>query len=169
MFVGRYTDGPWKLYAGYEHITFMAPSDPQTAFTNISGDFVCSGCTAINNTNINNTAFGRNGIGNRILQVMWVGAKYAIRDDLDVIGGYYHYIQDSFFGTAAAGAQPCSGSEHSQCAGTFDAFSAAVDWRFAPKWDLYLGFMFSQVNGGLANSFIQRNNFDPTLGLRFKF
>jgi predicted porin len=169
MFVGRYTNGPWKLYAGYEHITYMAPSDPQTAFTNISGDFLCAGCTAINNTNINNTAFGRNGIGNRILQVMWVGAKYAVTEDLDVIGGYYHYIQDSFFGTAAGGPAPCSGSEHSQCSGTFDAVSAAIDWRFAPKWDLYFGAMFSQVNGGLANGFIARNNIDPTLGLRFRF
>jgi hypothetical protein len=47
--------------------------------------------------------------------------------------------------------------------------SAAVDWKFAPKWDLYAGFMFSQVNSGLANNFLQRNNIDPTVGLRFRF
>jgi hypothetical protein len=29
--------------------------------------------------------------------------------------------------------------------------------------------MFSQVNGGLANGFLQRNNIDPTIGLRFRF
>jgi hypothetical protein len=56
-----------------------------------------------------------------------------------------------------------------QCAGTFYAISAAVDWKFAPKWDLYAGFMFSQVNSGLANNFFQRNNIDPTVGLRFRF
>lgn len=168
MFVARYTSGPLKLYAGYEHIQYAAPSDPQVAFTDIGGTFICQGCTAINNTNINNAAFGVNGLGNKILQVMWVGTKYAVRDDLDVMAGYYHYIQDSFFGTPS-GPAPCSGPEHAQCAGTFDAISAAIDWRFAPKWDVYLGAMFSQVNGGLASGFFKRSNVDPTMGLRFRF
>jgi hypothetical protein len=147
----------------------MAPSDPQTAFTGIGGNFFCEGCQAINNTNINNAAYGMNGLGNKTLQVMWVGGKYAITESLDVIAGYYHYIQDSYFGTLAGGPAPCDGSEFAQCAGTFDAVSAAIDWRFAAKWDAYLGFMFSQVNGGLASGFLQRNNFAPTAGLRFRF
>jgi predicted porin len=169
MVVAKYTSGPLKLYAGYEHIRYMAPSDPQTAFTDISGSFLCQGCGAFNNTNINNTSFGMAGLGDKNFQVMWAGAKYAVTDNLDVIGGYYHYIQDSYFGTVTAGAAPCSSSAHPQCAGTFDALSAAIDWRFAPKWDVYAGLMFSQVNGGLAFGFFQRNNIDPTVGLRFRF
>src|SRR4051812_22928395 len=81
--------------------------------------------------------FGVNGLGDKILQIVWTGAKYAVTDELDVIAAYYQYIQNSFFGTAARGPAPCSGAEHSQCAGTFYAISAAVDWKFAPKWDLY--------------------------------
>ena len=94
--------------------------------------------------------------------------KYSVTDELDVIGAYYHYIQNSLFGTPA-GAAPCSGSEHSQCAGALDAYSVVIDWKFAPKWDVYAGVMFSQENGGLANGFLQRNNIDPTVGLRFRF
>jgi predicted porin len=169
MFVARYTTGPLKLYAGYEYIQYAAPSDPQTAFTDVAGSFLCQGCTAFNNTNINNAAFGVNGLGDKVLQVMWTGAKYAVTEDLDVIGAYYHYIQNSYFGTVALGNAPCFGSQHAQCAGTFDAISAAVDWRFAPKWDLYFGMMFSQVNGGLAFGFLQHNNIDPTVGVRFRF
>ncbi len=169
MLVAKYTSGPLKLFAGYEHIRYMAPSDPQTAFTDISGDFLCLGCNAFNNTNINNTAFGVNGLGNKTLHIVWAGTKYAVTEDLDVIAAYYHYIQNSFFGTAAGGPGPCSGAENPQCAGTFDAISAAVDWRFAPKWDLYAGVMFTQVNGGLAYGFLQRNNIAPTAGLRFRF
>jgi predicted porin len=169
MFVAKYTNGPLKLFAGYEHIRYKAPSNPQSAFNTISGDFVCQGCEGFNNTTINNTAFGVNGLDNKTFQVMWVGGKYAVTENLDVIGAYYHYIQDSFFGTPAGGLAPCFGAEHSQCAGTFDAISAAVDWRFAPKWDLYSGIMYTQVNGGLANGFLQRNNFAPTVGLRFRF
>src|SRR3984893_5536008 len=120
MFVAKYTTGALKLYAGYEHIRYTAPSDPQTAFTDIAGDFLCAGCAGLNNTNINNAAYGVNGLGNKVLQVMWTGAKYAVRDDLDVIGAYYHYIQNSFFGTAAGGPAFCSSSAHAQCAGTYD-------------------------------------------------
>jgi hypothetical protein len=29
--------------------------------------------------------------------------------------------------------------------------------------------MFSKVNGGLANGYIERNNIDPGVGLRFRF
>jgi len=169
MLLARYTIGPLKLYGGYEWIRYGAPSDPQTGFNDISGNFICSGCAAINNTNINNRAFGLDGLDNKILQVMWTGAKYAITDNLDVMGGYYHYIQDSFFGTAAGGSAPCNTPAKSQCAGTFDGVSAAIDWRFAPKWDLYAGFMFTQVNGGLFNGYLQRNNIDPSVGLRFRF
>jgi predicted porin len=169
MLVAKYTNGPLKLYAGYEHIRYMAPSNPQTAFSSISGDFLCQSCDAFNNTNINNTAFGVNGLGNKTLQVMWIGAKYAVTENLDVIGAYYHYIQNNFFGTPAGGPAPCFGREHPQCAGTFDAVSAVVDWRFAPKWDLYAGIMFTQVNGGLAFGFLQNNNVAPTAGLRFRF
>jgi predicted porin len=168
MAVAKYTNGPLKLYAGYEYIRYTAPSDPQIAFTDIAGTFLCLACTAFNNTNINNTAFGVNGLGNKTLQVMWVGGKYAVTENVDVITAYYHYIQNNFFGTPA-GPAPCFGRQHAQCAGTYDAISAAVDWRFAPKWDLYFGMMFNQVNGGLAFGFLQRNNIDPTVGLRFRF
>ena len=43
MVLARYTNGPLKLYAGFEQIRYSAPSDPQMAFTNIAGDFVCLG------------------------------------------------------------------------------------------------------------------------------
>ena len=168
MVLARYTNGPLKLYAGYEQIRFMAPSDPQMAFTDVSGNFVCLNCIAFNNTNIINTAFGVNGLADRILQIAWTGVKYSVTNQVDVIAAYYHYTQNSFFGTAA-GAAPCSGAEHSQCAGTLNAISGVVDWKFAPKWDVYIGLMRSQFNGGLANAFFQNNNVATTAGLRFRY
>ncbi len=60
-------------------------SDPQAAFTDIAGSFLCEGCAAINNTDIINTAFGVGGFGNKIFQVIWTGAKYSLTDKLDVI------------------------------------------------------------------------------------
>ena len=68
---------------------------------------------------------------------MWAGAKYAVTDKLDVSAGYYHYIQNNFFATGPN--TGCSSSAHSQCSGTFDAVSGVIDWRFAAKWDAYIG------------------------------
>src|ERR1700674_1229994 len=110
MLVGKYSNGPLKLFAGYEFIRYAPPSNPfapGTGFSDIAGDFVCAGCAAINNTNINSTAF--------------------------------------------------------------DAVSFVVDWQFAKKFDAYAGIMFSQVNGGLANGYLNRSTIDPTVGLRFRF
>jgi predicted porin len=166
MLLAKYSIQRLKLYAGYERITYMAPSDPQTDFTDIAGDFFCQGCVGFNNTGINNTAFR---FGNRIRQVMWTGAKYAVTDQLDVMVAYYHDAQNSNFGTTTGGPAPCSGSEHSRCAGTFNAISGVIDWLFAPKWDLYLGTMSTQVNGGLAHGHLERNNIATTAGLRFRF
>jgi predicted porin len=167
MLVSKYSNGPVKLFAGYEYIRYASPSNPYaagTGFNDISGDFVCAGCAVINNTNINNTAFST---GDKQFHVFWTGVKYAVTGNLDVIGAYYHYDQPAYgipVNCAAAGsATPAT------CHGTFDAVSFALDWQFAKKFDAYAGIMFSQVDGGLANGYLNRNTIDPTVGLRFRF
>jgi predicted porin len=165
MLVGKYTNGPLKLFAGYEFIQYAPPSNPfapLTGFTTIGGDFVCAGCAAINNTNINNTGFNA---GDRLLHSFWTGVKYAITDNLDLIGAYYHYTQPTF----GAFVNCTNPSAFSNCHGTQDAVSFVADWQFAQKFDAYAGIMFSQVNGGLANGFLNRSTIDPTVGLRFRF
>jgi len=165
MLVAKYSNGPVKLFAGYEYIRYTPPSNPYavgTGFSDISGDFVCAGCAAFNNTNINNTAFNA---GDKLFHVFWTGVKYTIADNLDVIGAYYHYDQPAFGAPVNCAAAPTSAT----CHGTFDAVSFVVDWQFAKKFDAYAGFMFSQVNGGLANGYLNRNTIDPTVGLRFRF
>ena len=55
----------------------------------------------LNGTTIANNAFNGScgqgtGCSNETFQVIWVGAKYGITKDLDMIGAYYHYIQNQF-------------------------------------------------------------------------
>ena len=156
MLLAKYTYGPIKIFGGYENIYFAAPSNPQTTFSSIAGIDVFS-------ANITNTAYTAN---QKVLQVFWTGAKYAITDKLDVTGAYYHYNQDAY---GAPGSCATSGISSSHCAGTLDAVSAMVDWRFAAKFDVYAGLMFSQVNNGLASGYLFRNSVDPMAGLRFTF
>lgn len=120
------------------------------------------GCAAINNTDINSTAFNA---GAKTLHVLWTGAKYTVMTDLDVIGAYYHYDQPTY-GLPANCSTPVKSAT---CHGAFDAVSFVVDWQFAKKFDAYAGFMFSQVDGGLANGFLKHNTIDPTVGFRFRF
>jgi predicted porin len=172
MLLSKYTLGPLRLFAGYEWYQLAPPSDPVntvTGFTNIGG--LPMGTAYGNLTAISNTAFSAGcgtgtGCSDRVMQIMWTGARYAVEKDLDVAIAYYHYIQNQYVGGAGICANPTA---HSQCAGTFDAVSALVDWRFAAKWDAYFGMMFSQVNAGLSNGYLARNNFDPTVGVRFRF
>jgi predicted porin len=154
MLLGKYANGPLKLYAGYEWIRYAPPSDKRGPFTDIGGDFV---------TAVNTTAFD---FHHKILQVSWAGVSYAVTEDVNVIGAYYHYDQNSFGGGASSG---CSTLAFTTCSGTLNAVSAAVDWHFAAKFDAYAGLMYSWVTGGQASGFLKYNNIDPTVGLRFRF
>jgi predicted porin len=168
MLVGKYSKGPVKLFAGYEYIQYAPPSNAfaaRTGFNDIAGDFVCAGCAAINNTNINSTTFSA---GNKILHIFWTGVKYTVVTNVDVTGAYYHYDQPAFGAPVSCGAVTFA-AVPANCHGTFDAFSLAVDWQFAKKFDAYAGIMFSRVNGGLANGYLNRDTIDPTIGLHFRF
>ena len=172
MLLSKYTVGSLRLFAGYEWYQLAPPSDPVNTvmgFSNIGG--LPMGTAYANMTAISNTAFSAGcgtgtGCSDKTLQVMWTGARYAVSRDIDVAAAYYHYIQSQYVSGAGICANPTA---HSQCAGTFDAVSALLDWRFLPKWDAYFGMMFSQVNAGLSNGYLARNNFDPTVGVRFRF
>ena len=173
MALARYTFDKLKLYAGYEWIQFAPPSDPITVggFNDLAGDFICAGCQIVNGTNINNLAFSAsNGFKDRIMQVVWAGARYSVTDSLDVAVAYYHYDQNSF-AASSANISSCakSATSLSSCAGTMDTVSALIDWKFAPKWDTYVGTMFSQMNGGLDSGFLSRSNLATTAGVRFRW
>jgi predicted porin len=151
MLLGRYSLGPVKFYAGYENIRFTNPSDPLAAGTSIIGGYSLG--TA------NNTAF----TDNKLLQVFWTGADYAVRSDLDLIVAYYRETQNSFSGNG------CTNASLAQCSGQLNAFSVLANYRFAKGWNAYAGAMYSEVSNGLASGFLATSNFDPTVGVRFQF
>jgi|HubBroStandDraft_4_1064222.scaffolds.fasta_scaffold57042_2 predicted porin len=169
---------PLTLYAGYEWIQFSNPSDPQNTsfiddgFTfNNSGGVNHGSIATANLTSINNNAFNSlcgtgTGCGNEIFQVFWAGAKYGITRDLDITGAYYEYWQNQYVNGVGICVNP---GAHSQCAGTFQVYSAVLDWRFLPKWDTYVGVVYSIAEGGISNGDIQNNNLAGVGGVRFRF
>ena len=172
---------PLTLYAGYEIIQFTNPSDSQTSsffddgyplFYN--GAAASTGVGSPNGTAIANNAFNANcgsggGCTSETFQVMWAGAKYGITRDLDFIGSYNHYIQNQFVIATSAATCANNGAANSRCYGWYDTFAAALDWRFLPKWDTYLGVTYSAAYGGIAFGDIATNNLAVTGGVRFRF
>jgi predicted porin len=167
MLLAKYTINRLKLYAGYEWMQFAPPSDPGiTSFVDIAGNPICANtgagsCGATNFTAISTTDFVTK---DKILQVAWAGARYSVTDSVDVAAAYYHYDQNQYKNIDCA-----SPNSNGACAGTMDAASIMVDWKFAPKWDTYVGTFFSQMNGGLDAGYLARSNLATTAGVRFRW
>ncbi len=174
---GKYTIGPWKLYAGYEHIQYANPDNPLVGIANGSTAFMMGG---YNIAFANNTFF----TSDKVLQSFWVGAKYAVTPNLDIMGSYYGYRQNSFM-SATNPLGNCTTSISPACSGSMDAVSLAMDWRFARHMDFYAGVMYSQKQNGLISGYVlsatnlnvpgtvntlnKASNYDPSVGLRYQF
>ena len=99
MVASKYRVGPLQVYAGYQWYQLAPPSDPVntvTGFTNIGG--LPMGSTYGNMTAVTNVAYSagcaaRITCRDKVMQVMWTGAKYAVTKDFDVMGAYYHYTK----------------------------------------------------------------------------
>jgi predicted porin len=166
----KYTIGPWKLFGGYEHISFANPNNPLNPGAFVTGGYIAG---VVNNTNF---------IDDKILQTAWIGVRYSITQALDVTGAYYHQWQNSFATGANAG---CTDARATQCSGSLDIVSLVLDWRFARHMDMYAGVAWSQAQNGLASGFLQANGtpaggtivggpnkastYDPGVGLRYQF
>jgi predicted porin len=161
----KYTIGAIKLFAGYERIDFANPNNPLAP-----GAFIEGGYTVFAPNNTNFTT-------DKILQTVWVGAKYSATRDLDLTVAYYHESQNSFIiGNGSNPTGTCSSVVSAGCSGQLDAVSFVADWRFAKHFDAYAGIMWSQAQNGLINGFLlatpgvsKISVYDPGVGLRYQF
>ena len=145
---------PVKLYAGYEHIAFNNPVDPLPVGTLIIGGYQLAV--------VNNAAYENE----KILKIFWGGVKWNLTPDFELTAAFYGYKQDSFATGANAG---CSTTVSSACSGNLKAVSALIDYRLSKRFDVYFGTFWNEVQDGLANGYLYRNNIAPTLGARFRF
>ena len=92
---------------------------------------------------------------NKILRIWWTGLKIALRDDLDVAGGYYHYWQNDYNTSSCTD----GGLSAPSCRDTLNAVSAMIDYYPWKRVDAYAGVLWSQVTGGLASGYLYTINF----------
>ncbi len=147
---------PVSVFGGYQHITYMNPSIALAPGFDDIGGYVLS---AVNNTNY--------AAADKILQIYWAGARYAVTPQLTAAVAYYGEQQPAYAIGADAGCSsaPLSG----KCSGTFSAISMSLDYHFSKRFDAYGGAMWSHVAGGLANGYLTTTMIDPTIGVRFSF
>ena len=95
------------------------------------------------------------------------GVRYTIIPELDVVGAYYGYKQNSYGTGANAG---CSTNQSGTCSGTLDTISLDADYRLNKRFDVYAGAMYTGVHDGLANGYLfHTTDITTTTGVRFKF
>jgi predicted porin len=175
--VAKYNWKQLTVYGGWERAELGNPDDLPigAAFRDFNGGF--SGAYG---TTIQGNAFPIA----KIINVGWVGAKYAVLPNLDLVGAYYGVWQNNYLGstqTFAGASASCApntsksggiqevGTNSAKCAGTEDAVSGMIDWRPVKRVDVYAGVMYSNITGGLASGFLANNNTAGTAGLRISF
>ncbi|HXY96442.1 MAG TPA: porin, partial [Steroidobacteraceae bacterium] len=145
---------PLKLYAGYEHIEFNNPNNPLPAGSLTIGGYVLAFT--------NNAAYDNQ----KVLDVVWGGLKWGVTPDLDLMLAYYYVDQNSYATGADAG---CNSTVSGGCSGSENVASVLLDYRASKRFDLYAGSMWSEVQNGLANGYLNKSNVAATAGVRFKF
>ena len=141
----------WKVFGGYERITYANPSNPLAAgFSGMGGYWISA---------ISNTAFPHD----KILKIDWLGAKYFLSKDFDITAAWYHYDQNSF------GAKACSNVSASTCSGTENIYSVRLDYRLTKRLDIYGGVSTVKLENGLANGYLNSSVYTPIVGFRIQF
>jgi predicted porin len=159
--MGSYKIEAFKFYAGYEHIQYANPTNTLSpAPLNGIGSTTIGGYQL---AYVNNTAYPND----KVLQVYWAGLRWTVAPGFDLVGAYYGYHQNTYGTGANAG---CSTNKSGTCSGRFESFSIDAVYAFSKRFDGYAGAMYSAVYDGVANGYtFQRNNVNPTIGVRFKF
>ncbi len=146
---------PLTIFGGYQHITYMNPSIPLTVGFDDIGGYVLGA--------VSNTAYAK---ADKILQVYWTGARYAITPELTAALAYYGERQNPY---ATGALTNCDTTVSGACTGNFHAVSVSLDYHLTKRFDTYAGAMWSNVSHGLANGYLNTTTIDPTIGLRFTF
>ena len=153
--MAKYAFGAATMFGGFEYALFGIPIDAYpNGFTSLGGYTVLPGY-------VNSTAY----TNHKILRAFWTGVRFAVRDNLDLAGAYYHYWQNDYSTSACTE----GGLSASSCHGTENAVSAMIDYHPWKRVDAYAGVLWSQVTGGLASGYLYTINLAPTVGVRVRF
>jgi hypothetical protein len=158
--MGSYSVKTVKLFGAYEHIKYQNPNSPLTGATGTA--YTTIGGYTIPYALMNQAAYTIP----KELDVFWTGAQWAITPKASLWVAYYNIHQNSYATGANAG---CATNVAGQCSGDLQAFSAVGIYSLNKHFDVYAGFMASNVTNGLSSGYLNTNEFAPTTGVRLRF
>jgi predicted porin len=142
---------PVKFYAGWERIKFNNPSHPDAVGTLDIGGYILG--------IVNDRAFNIQ----RILQISWAGARWAVTPQFELTGAGYLNNQKS------NSANGCTNASSGTCAGEQLDISVVADYHLTKRFDTYAGVNWSRVTNGLSNGFLFTSSYAPMVGVRYNF
>ena len=162
MVAAKYTWDPLRFFGGYEHIRQTNPSQPLGIGASAQGGYLLSG---VEDDNLDSP---------KIVQIAWMGVKYAYDSQTDITLSYYRQWQNDFRVPSTCSA---AAGFRSSCAGYLNEASLYADHHFTKRFDLFAGVAYSNVSGGLAIAiphgpgvpYEYNSNLAPTVGGRFSF
>jgi predicted porin len=162
MVTAKYVWDPFKLFAGYEYIWQNNPSNPLGVGASDQGGYIMSG---VEDNNLDSE---------KLVNIWWTGAKYAVNTKTDITFAWYQQRQNDFRIPPACSA---TAGFRSSCAGTLNETSLYMDHHFTKRFDGFAGIAYSYVSGGLAIAiphgpgvpYYHSTNFAPAIGGRFSF
>ena len=162
MVAAKYAWDPFKFYGGYEWIHQTNPANPLGVGALDQGGYLLSG---VEDNNLDSP---------KIVQIWWMGVKYAVGKKTDLTTAWYHQLQNDFRLPPTCSVDA---GFRASCAGTLNEFSLYADHHFTPRFDGFAGIAYSYVGGGLAIAiphgpgvpYLHDNNVAPIIGGRFTF
>jgi len=162
MVAAKYTWNQFRFFGGYEHIRYTNPSNPLGVGASDQGGYILSG---VEDNNLDSP---------KIVQIWWMGVKYAYDSKTDITLSYYEQLQNDFRIPSTCS---LAAGFRSSCAGTLNEASLYADHHFTKRFEVFAGVTYSDVSGGLAIaiphgpgvSYNYDSNIAPTVGARFTF
>jgi len=162
MAAARYIWDPFRFYGGYEYIRQDNPTHPLGVGAWDQGSVYLSG---VEDNNLDSP---------KIVEIWWLGGKYAISKKTEITLAWYHQLQNDF---RVPGTCDAEAGFRASCGGTLNEESLYLDHHFTPRFDGFAGISYSYVHGGLSIAiphgpgvpYFYNSNFAPVIGLRFAF
>jgi predicted porin len=162
------------ISGGYENIRYANPVDGGWAAGHITiGGYELGPTVTL--TGLPSAGIVNNGStgGDKILQVPFLTARYTWDPQWTAAVGWYRQFQNSFgFGVANPtfySPVPCSSTAFLNCSGYIDLESFRVDYAYDKHLTLYAGITYSSAHGGSDFGYLSKDDFAPTVGMRYQF
>jgi predicted porin len=147
------------VYGGYQYTVLSNPDDPLTGYHTTIGGYRLA--------TINNQAYQTD----RILNLVFAGAKYEMPSGWSFAAGWYHFSQDSWVARSLTNVDSakCSTSVRANCSGDYDQVSFMVDYAINKHLDVYSGIGYTAGSDGLVSGYLADSDTYVVTGMRLKF